>query len=106
MILGGKDFDIDTLLTQLELENFVSRTHVHGQRRGGHEETIAQIFSTGVKTIITIFRTLLLLKHLCMKKICFLEGHLLVKAFEKFLRQWEFKQPPLRIKQGLMVWIC
>jgi hypothetical protein len=26
MILGGKDFDIDTLLIQLELEIFVSRT--------------------------------------------------------------------------------
>jgi hypothetical protein len=100
MILGGKDFDIDTLWTQLELENFVSRTHVHGQRRGGQEETTAQIPSTGVKTVITVFRTLLLLKHLC---ICFLEGHLLVKAFEKFLPQWEFKQPPLRIRQGLMV---
>ncbi len=85
MILGGKDFDIDTLLTQLALEIFVSRTHVHGQRRGGQEETTAQIPSTGVKTVITVFRTLLLLKHLCMKKICFLEGHLLVKAFEKFL---------------------
>jgi hypothetical protein len=55
MILGGKDFDIDTLLTQLELENFVSRTHVHGQRRGGQEETTAQIPSTGVKTVITVF---------------------------------------------------
>jgi len=91
MILGGKDFDIDTSLTQLELEKFVSRTHVHGQRRGGQEETTAQIPSTGVKTVITVFRTLLLLKHLCMKKICFLEGHLLVKAFKKFLPQWEFR---------------
>jgi len=42
MILGGKDFDIDTLLTQLELENFVSRTHVHGKRRGRHEETMTK----------------------------------------------------------------
>jgi hypothetical protein len=30
MILGGKDFDMDTLLTQLELENFVNRIDVHG----------------------------------------------------------------------------
>jgi hypothetical protein len=29
-MIFGKDFDIKTLLTQLELENFVSRTHVHG----------------------------------------------------------------------------
>jgi hypothetical protein len=49
MILGGKDFDIDTLLTQLELENFVSRIHAHGQRRGGQEETTAQIPSTVLK---------------------------------------------------------
>jgi hypothetical protein len=49
MILGGKDFDIDTLLTQLELENFVSRTHVQGQRRGGQEETTAQILQLELK---------------------------------------------------------
>jgi len=102
MILA-KDFDIDTLLTQSELENFVSKTHVHDQKKGGQEEITARIPSTGVKTVITVFRTLLLLKHLC---ICFLEGHLLVKAFEKFLPRWEFKQPPLKIRQGLMVWIC
>ncbi len=48
MILGGKDFDIDTLLTQLELENFVSRREEEKrkkkrrkgeERRRGEEET-------------------------------------------------------------------
>jgi hypothetical protein len=48
MILGGKDFDIDTLLTWLELENFINRTHVHGKRRGRHEETTKNLANTKV----------------------------------------------------------
>jgi hypothetical protein len=54
MILA-KDFDIDTLLTQLELENFVSKTHVHDQKKGGQEEITARIPSTGVKIVIPVF---------------------------------------------------
>jgi hypothetical protein len=33
MLFDGKDFDIDTLLIQLKLENFVNITHGHGQKR-------------------------------------------------------------------------
>ncbi len=39
MLFDGKDFDIDTLLIQLNLKIFDNITHGHRQKRWGQEKT-------------------------------------------------------------------